>query len=70
MHRNFTRENRDPVAVHGQSDTDRWEKAMSYKTRMNGGGESSDGTVQAGWNVCHKQPGRMERIGSRHRCTM
>ena len=35
MHRNFTRENREPpVVVRGQSDTERREKAMSYKDRM------------------------------------
>jgi RNA-directed DNA polymerase len=48
MHRNFTRENREtPFAVRGQYDTDRWEKAMSYKTRMNGSGESYGGIVPA-----------------------
>src|SRR4029450_4770298 len=48
MHRNFTRENREtPFAIRGQDDTDRWEKAMSYKTRMNGSGESYGGIVPA-----------------------
>ena len=41
------REPRDPVVVRGREDTDRWEKAMSYQSRMNGGGESYRGVVAA-----------------------
>lgn len=47
MHRNFTCENREapPSSVVGH--TDRREKVMSYKARMNGGGESYSGVVPA-----------------------
>lgn len=42
MHRKLhAREPRGPLNVRG----DRWDKAMSYKTRMNGGGESHSGVV-------------------------
>ena len=55
MHRNFTRENREapwPSAV--SRTADRWEKAMSYKSHMHGGGESYSGIVPA------KQPNEGE----------
>jgi hypothetical protein len=35
----------DPVAVRGRKATERWEKAMSDKTHMNGGRESYNGIV-------------------------
>ena len=35
------------MAVRGQSDTDRWEKAESYTAQMNGNGESYSGIVCA-----------------------
>ena len=41
------REPRDPVAIRSQYGADRWEKAMSYKTHMNGDRESSGGIVPA-----------------------
>ena len=53
MHRNFTRENREtpwPPAVNQAAG--RWEKAMSYKAHMDGGGESYSGVVPA------KQPNK------------
>ena len=34
------REPKDPVAIRSRKRADRWEKAMSDKTHMNGGGES------------------------------
>ena len=39
------REPRDPVAIRCRKETDRWEKAMSYKAHMHGGRESSGGVV-------------------------
>ena len=39
------REPRDPVAIRSRRATDRWEKAMSYKTHMHGSRESSGGIV-------------------------
>jgi hypothetical protein len=45
MHRNFTRENRETLLVIRRKRTDRWEKAMSYKTHMNDDRESSGGIV-------------------------
>ena len=48
MHGNFTRENREtPLLSEGKQATDRWEKAKSYKTQMNGSGESYSGVVLA-----------------------
>ena len=41
------REPRDPVVIRGCEAADRWEKAMSYKTRVNGDGESHSGMVCA-----------------------
>ena len=41
------REPRDPVAIRSRRTADRWEKAMSYKTDMHGGRESSGGIVLA-----------------------
>ena len=35
------------MAVRGQSDTDRWEKAKSYTAQMNGNGESYSGIIPA-----------------------
>ena len=39
------REPRDPVVIRRRKGTDRWEKAMSYKTHMNDDRESSGGIV-------------------------
>ena len=48
MHGNFTRENREtPLPSAASKVADRWEKAMSYKTHMHGGGESYSGIVPA-----------------------
>jgi RNA-directed DNA polymerase len=46
MSRNFTHENREtPQAVRERKNPDRWENAMSGKSQMHGGGESSGGVV-------------------------
>jgi hypothetical protein len=42
-----TREPRGPVATGGRKAADRWEKAMSHKAHMRGGGESNGGVVPA-----------------------
>jgi hypothetical protein len=39
------REPRDPVAIRRREVADRWEKAMSYKTHMDGDRESHSGIV-------------------------
>ena len=39
------REPRDPVVIRRRKGTDRWEKAMSYKTHVYDGRESSSGIV-------------------------
>ena len=39
------REPRDPVAIRSRKVADRWEKAMSYKTHVYGGRESSGSIV-------------------------
>ena len=53
MHRNSTRENREtPSPPAASKEAGRWEKAMSYKTHMHGGGESYSGIVPA------KQPNK------------
>ncbi len=41
------REPGDPVAIRGRKVADRWEKAMSHKSHMHGGGESYSGIVPA-----------------------
>src|SRR6202048_681687 len=46
MHRNSTRENREtPLPPAAQKEAGRWEKAMSDKTHMHGGGEAYSGVV-------------------------
>src|SRR5713101_6365077 len=53
MYRNSTRENREtPLPPAASKEAGRWEKAMSYKTHMYGGGESYSGVVPA------KQPNK------------
>ena len=44
-----------PVTVRGRKAADRWEKAMSYKAHMYGGGESYSGVIPA------KQPNKSGR---------
>ena len=48
------REPRDPVAIHSQEGVDRWEKAMSYKTHVNGDRESHSGVVCAEQRVAQE----------------